>query len=73
MKQLTEKEFHQRALMVMTFKSYYKYTFTYEGEYFKGKKVIAKVQCDGEDMYRTSLNGTEKLETFELNDCMWSN
>ncbi len=70
MKRLTEKEYKQRALMEMRFKHYYKYTFTYEGDCFKGKKVIVKCECS-DDIYRTEFVDMERLGTFGIDDCYW--
>ena len=71
--QLTQKEYDQRALMVMRFVSYYKYTFTFEGSYFDGRKVIASYGGTADDIYRldVSIHSPWKLEDFEIDDCCW--
>ncbi len=73
MKQLTQEEYDQRALMEMTFISYYKYTFGFESKYYDGKKVIATYGGGGEDIYRLNVDVSEpwKLEDFDIEDCYW--
>ena len=71
MRQLTQKEFDQRALMEMRFKHYYKYTFVYEGDYYDGRKVIVLLNC-ADDIYRTELADVERLGSFELEEAFWS-
>ena len=72
MRQLTEKQYEQRELMSMYFLQYSNNRFTFESGYFKGAKVIARI--DRNDVPEGKvINKTLGwlLSDFELTNCTW--
>ena len=67
---MTRQEFYDKYKEVdFTFKSYYKYTFTFVGEY-EGKAVTIGVGGESDDVYRFEVtvgcNGSiESLQPYE--------
>ncbi len=51
----------QHSNAELSFRNYYKYSFTYQGE-IDGKQVVVVFGGDPEDIYRSDLSASETLK-----------
>ena len=69
MKQLTQKEYEQRALMSMKLAEVSGELLVFEGAYYKGRQVVANRLRDYDYVYK--VKQAWKLESFFITDCYW--
>ena len=72
MREVTKKEYEQLALMGVYFNNYSHGVLTFESNYYKGNKIIAKICTDRIFTTKSAEIGVPwYLEDFELERCRW--
>jgi len=60
MSDITKDEFIDKyGEIIVQFRSYYKYSFTYEGELKNGDSIMARIGGDSDDIYRIEVVNNE--------------
>jgi len=52
--------------VVLTFNSYYKYTFTYSATLEDGRSLIANIGGNSDDIYRLDVSNNEQIKLANL-------